>query len=107
MLINFKCMYKYKMPSRKTKSAPTLSRRSKSKSRSRSWSRSKANRVSNKADLRRIGGDKSNVGKVFNYNGLRLKLNKEDVIHYEQFQGPTLVSKAVWVIGGDLKIQLA
>ena len=98
------------MPSRKTKSAPTLSRsksKSKSRSRSRSWSRSKANRVSNKADLRRIGGDKSNVGKVFNYNGIRLKLNKEDVIHYEQFQGPTLVSKAVWVIGGDLKIQLA
>tara|TARA_Y100000768_G_scaffold43956_1_gene28756 strand:- start:505 stop:786 length:282 start_codon:yes stop_codon:yes gene_type:complete len=93
------------MPSRKTKSAPTLSRRSKSKS--RSWSRSKANRVSNKADLRRIGREKSNVGKVFNYNGLRLKLNKEDVIHYEQFQGPSLVSKAVWVIGGDLKIQLS
>jgi len=88
---------------RRTKSAPSLSRHDKSKS--RSWSRSKASRVSRR-DLKSKGNDPANEGKVFNYNGIRLKLNKADVIHYEQFQGPTLVSKAEWIIGGDLKIQL-
>ena len=97
---------------RGTKSAPSLSRHSKSKSksksnsRSNSLSRSKAIKVSTKGDLRRLEEDTKNVNKVFIYNGIRIKLTKEAKYHYEQFQGPTQISAAVWVVGGDLKIQL-
>jgi len=88
--------------SRSTQSAPN---RSRSKSRSRSWSREKLTPVT-KSKLNSIGQEPRNVGKLYNYNGLRLKLDKAAVIQYEQYGGPTLISKAVWTIGGDLKIQL-
>jgi hypothetical protein len=83
-------------------SAPTLSR---SKSSSKSWGRKTASRVS-KQELKKAGSDSRNVGNVYNYNGVRLQLVKQDVMHYEQFSGPTLISKAVWKMAGDLKIQI-
>jgi len=89
--------------SRRTKSAPSLPRHSKSKS--RSWSRSKADIVT-KRDLNTKGNDTANVGKVYNYNGIRLKLSKAAVWDHSQFGDHELLTKAKWIIGGDLKIQL-
>jgi hypothetical protein len=87
-----------------TQSAPNKSR-SQSKSRSRSWSREKLTPVT-KSKLNSIGQDSTNVGNVYNYNGLRLKLDKETVMEYDRYGYPEIRSKAAWTIGGDLKIQL-
>jgi len=56
--------------------------------------------------LNNVSSDTSNVGKVYNYNGIRLKLSKAAVWHVDFRGEQDLITKPQWIIGGNLKIQL-
>jgi len=83
-------------------SAPPRSRR-KSKSKG-SPSRPGAIEVS-KVELKRAGRESGNVGKTYSYRGTRLKLKAADKFVHEQ-GGRTRISEPIWIIAGDLEIQI-